>query len=226
MAQISVRKATDLDEGLVLTPERYDPRVRGTSGGREHGTILTIIADFRQLIVSPEQAHHSADQYLVFDTGDAKDGYLTIGNRLPKGRQALGSSKKVIRCGDVIISRLRPYLRQIAWLDDAVERTYDGQSVTSVVSTEFYVLKSKDAWSISFLVPFLLSRHVQNILVAAQEGGHHPRVPQQTIANLVIPRALLSTRDELNVQVESAVKMTRRSEQQLNDLIAAANNFF
>ena len=80
--------------------------------------------------------------------------------------------KKIIKAGDVIISRLRPYLKQVAFVDKVLCEHYD----SVLCSTEYFVLRSKDQHiSIAFIVPVLLSREVQNMLISSQEGGHHPR---------------------------------------------------
>ena len=93
--------------------------------------------------------------------------------------------------GDVLISRLRPYLRQVAYVD----RTIPVLSEAALLcSTEFFVLRSVDQQSIAFLVPFLLSVQVQRVLAASQEGGHHPRVRESTLLTLPLPSSLLETR--------------------------------
>ncbi len=227
MAQISVRNTAKLDAGWVLTPERYDPRLHAAAHDDADVVELSAIASFHRQLVSPGVgATGVVDEVggdevagtgtcAVFDTSDARDGYLTIGSRPPVARTALGSPKKLIRPGDVILSRLRPYLRQVAWLDSAIENQRSTCPVTPVASMEFYVLRSTNHQSIAFLVPFLLSAPVQQILAASQEGGHHPRVPQSTIARLLIPRAILAHREALSAQVESAITATRTAARQL-----------
>ena len=67
--------------------------------------------------------------------------------------------------GDVIISRLRPYLRQVAFVDSDI-RGYE-LSATILCSTEFFVLRAIEQESIAFLVPFLLSQSTQQVLAAS-----------------------------------------------------------
>lgn len=74
-------------------------------------------------------------------------GYL----RVPPTSEQLNSNKKILKTGDVIISRLRPYLRQVAYVDI-------DSNLQLCASTEFYVLRARNNESIAFLVPFLLSK--------------------------------------------------------------------
>ena len=92
----------------------------------------------------------------------------------------------LIRPRQVVISRLRPYLRQVAWVDAGLlaEQT---PGTELICSTEFFVLESVGSASVAFLVPFLLSLPIQAVLAAAQAGGHHPRFNERTLMTLPIP---------------------------------------
>ncbi len=89
-----------------------------------------------------------------------------------------------------------------------------------ICSTEFFILRSKDEDSIAFLVPYLLSEPVQNILNASQEGGHHPRFNQSTLESLKIPQDILSRRYEISSEVEESVRWARQGEKNIKRLIA------
>jgi hypothetical protein len=215
MAHVSIRWTDELDEGFVLAPERYDPRItqKHYLGDAQSGRTLAQLVDLSKDVVTLEKADPE-EKYMVLDTGDAKNGIIC--RKSVTNYAGIGSTKKVLHIGDVIISRLRPYLRQIGFVDS------DLASASSIVaSTEFYVLRPKDGSSIAYLVPFLLSSRIQEVLCASQEGGHHPRVPEKTLLNLVIPQALLNRGVELSQHVEKATRATRLSErtllQALND---------
>jgi hypothetical protein len=132
----------------------------------------------------------------------------------------LGSSKKRLRAGDVIVSRLRPYLRQVAYVDQAL---VSGESEV-VCSTEFYVLRPRDKKSIAFLVPLLLSQGVQQILGASQEGGHHPRFSLPALETIYVPEAVLTRRKELSNSVVKAVGSARRAEAAMQKLVSVVNS--
>lgn len=211
MAFISTRKASRLDPGFVLAPERYDPRreVRTNGGGIPLGDVAISVRKTVDSIAG-------IGPCLVLDTSDARDGLIIGGNRRA---QEIGSAKKTFEAGDVIISRLRPYLRQVAYVDRAITAL---ESPLRLCSTEFFVLRSVTDQSIAFLVPFLLSPQVQRVLAASQEGGHHPRVREATLLTLPLPSALLEARAETSSAIEHAAELYRQSELQFQRLIQKA----
>ena len=150
MAVSTVLEVSRLDDGDVLAPERYDPRRRYLELG---GIRLSDVVSLPREQTSAGTAS-ATQQFLVLATGDARDGIVrpTVP---PCNGTAIGSTKKRIRPGHVIVSRLRPYLRQVAWIDGELLESADRQSEL-LCSSEFYVLQSKDESSIAFLVPFLL----------------------------------------------------------------------
>jgi hypothetical protein len=155
---------------------------------------------------------------LVLDTSDAREGVVTA-RKIPVTGSEIGSAKKATEPGDVIISRLRPYLRQVAYVDENIPHA---QGAALVCSTEFFVLRSPEKRSIAFLVPFLLSRPVQQVLAAAQEGGHHPRVNDSTLLTLPVPMTLLDNRDEISATIEQSVALYRKWERGVDGMIANA----
>ena len=205
MAISAVVDVSRLDDGNVLAPERYDPRRRYVDQSKAR---LSDIANLLREHTSAETAD-ATQQFLVLATGDADNGIIRP-TEPPCAGGAIGSMKKRIRPGQVIISRLRPYLRQVAWIDAGLLASRGGH-IELVCSTEFYVLDSKDGESIAFLVPFLLSSRVQSVLAASQEGGHHPRFNELAVKSLPIPNQLLERRGELSARVERAVNRARHA---------------
>ena len=211
MAIASILDIARLDDGYILAPERYDPRRRHA----EHvGPCLSDVVN----ILREQTNSTTADvtqSYLVLDTGDAHNGIVKT-TKSPCDATAIGSTKKRVRAGQVIISRLRPYLRQVAWVDAGLLGV-QAPSLQLLCSTEFFVLDSRDGASIAFLVPFFLSPHVQSVLAAAQEGGHHPRFNERTLKALPIPSTLIKHRTELSAQVEHAVNRAREAFGKIDD---------
>jgi hypothetical protein len=143
---------------------------------------------------------------------------LTSKKAIPSS--ALKSAKKILEPGDVIISRLRPYLRQVALVDPLVtsERT-----AGIACSTEFYVLRSRtESETIAYLVPFLLTTAVQAQLSASQEGGHHPRFAQRALEGLVVSDDMLRLRTELSANVESAIETARKGHLEMQRALEGA----
>lgn len=220
MALVTVRSRSELEKSYVLAPERYDPR-RESLLARSATISLGEIATPVRKTVGTSKAN--TGRYLVLDTSDAQEGKV-ICRKQPMAGSELGSVKKVINAGDVIISRLRPYLRQVAYVDRAV-RHWE-KDVSLACSTEFYVLRTIDAQPIAFLVPFLLSDAVQEVLAASQEGGHHPRFGEDVLLSLPVPKRLLEEREALSWDVIRSVELYRESEQMLSRMIELSQDAF
>lgn len=207
MARVARVLVRDLAAGLVLAPERYDPARRPSGAGQALAELVTLVTAG----VRPDGT--DTERYLVFDTGDARAGFLQT-ERTPVPAAALGSTKRVFQPGDVLISRLRPYLRQVAWVDPAL--AVDGARLCC--STEFYVLRGREGAEIAFLVPFLLSPAIQLALAAGQEGGHHPRFDRSLLLELPVATAWLADRQRIGAEVVAAVAMLRQGRQRLRGL--------
>lgn len=125
----------------------------------------------------------------------------------------LGSTKKIMKPGDVAISRLRSYLRQIA-----VVRT--SKSVATVGSTEFIVLRPKKGISPELLQVFLRSQPVQTILKYCQEGNQHPRFGESNLLEIPFPDVLLEHSEEIITHIRQA----HAARQQAQALLAKAKS--
>lgn len=108
----------------------------------------------------------------------------------------IGSMKKVLKDGDVAISRLRAYLKEIA-----VVRT--GDDIPSVGSSEFIVLRPRGtAISPETLMIFLRSAPVQTILKWCQDGSQHPRFSESDLLSIPVPDAVA----QVSVQITKIVQ--------------------
>ncbi len=212
MAQFQQVEVGELDPGTIIVPERYDLRRNSKwIKGKRLYTIVDLINDQ----VEPNRL--TAPGAFILDTGDAKEGFILLPRRTD-GKLSTKSSKKVIKRGDIVISRLRPYLRQVALVDGGI---FD-EVRDLFCSTEFYVLRRKDKQSIAFLVPFLLSSPVQRIFALSQEGGHHPRFRQETLEQLEVPSSILDHREALSASVEISVRGIRDSMRTIEGLVASS----
>jgi hypothetical protein len=190
MAKVVVRALAETGEDLTLAPERHVAARFFRSGG----------VPLRDLVVERvERVLPSAlGRAVVLDTTHAKDGLIDLAEARAAPRPT--SPKKRVRPGDLLLSRLRPYLRQIGFFHPSLIA-----SEPIACSTEFHVLAAKDGASLAFLLPFLLGNEAQEALAAGQEGGHHPRVPRDTLLGLRVPRPLLARREATCRAVEAAM---------------------
>ncbi len=181
MALTHIRSIGQLDGDWTLAPERWDPRAVIPADG-------PLLHTFFRLVTHRVPARNIPDHALVLDCGHAVEGVvLTKQSRTPRRPK---STKTSLHAGDVIVSRLRPYLRQVALIDDALFHHPDNDASRPVLcSTEFYVLRQRDSDGPppACIVPYLLSIPVQSALLAAQSGGHHPRVPKDVLMSLPWP---------------------------------------
>lgn len=203
----AIRLLSELAPDFVLAPERHV-----AVAGAGEGIPLGDLAEERRETLDPSDTPDA----VILDTSHARDGLLDVAGALRDG--AGGKSlKKRARAGDLVVSRLRPYLRQIAFVHpDALSPA--GKRPLAL-STEFYVLSPRGGDSLAFLVPFLLSDITQAHLAAAQEGGHHPRVPRSTLLAMRVPEFLVAKRAESSRAITKALAAYYRSLTTLRDLL-------
>jgi len=196
-------------------------------GGRRRGSLkaepesektvpLSSIASIVRQTLNPRSRSAEACRYVVFATTDVREG-VVIGRKEPVQLSEVASLKKRFKRHDVLISRSRPYLRQVAFVDDEV--LGPGIEAELVCSTEFFVLRSTTSESIAFLVPFLLSMPVQKVLSAS-----HPRFYQASVLTLPVPESLVADRGDCSAKVIRGIGLYRRAERTLARLIGSAEN--
>ena len=119
----------------------------------------------------------------------------------------IGSTKKKIKAGDVVISRLRSYLREIA-----VVRT--SPAVAAVGSSEFIVLRprenAKSKLTPETLLIYLRSLPVQTILKWSQDGSAHPRFDEDDLLAIPVPDSVVRIAPKIDALVNEA--LTARAE--------------
>lgn len=209
MAICVIKKTTQLGPQFVLTPERYNPKRRMHLSDENDGVLLAEIITLENDIVTSKK---NSSVWYQINTSDAMGGYL----RIPQNPERLNSNKKILKTGDVIISRLRPYLQQVAYVDVDL-------GIQLCASTEFYVLRARNNESIAFLVPFLLSEVAQSVFANSVEGSQHPRFKEEDLLNLVIPSQLFDEREKISQNVSTAIHQYREYERSLAKAITHVN---
>jgi len=209
MAICMTKTTTQLGPQFVLTPERYNPKRRMSLLDENDGVLLSEIITLENDIVASKK---DVSAWYQINTSDAMGGYL----RVPSNPEQLNSNKKILKTGDIIISRLRPYLRQVAYVDI-------DSNLQLCASTEFYVLRARNNESIAFLVPFLLSEAAQTVFANSVEGSQHPRFKEEDVLNLVIPSQLFEEREKISNDIRSAINQYREYEKSLGNAISHIN---
>jgi type I restriction enzyme, S subunit len=122
----------------------------------------------------------------------------------------IGSMKKVLRDGDVAVSRLRAYLKEIA-----VVRT--GDTIPSVGSSEFIVLRPNGSdISSETLMVFLRSTPVQTILKWCQDGSQHPRFSEGDLLSIPVPDAAADVSAKVTLIVQEGFAARYRARRLLD----------
>ena len=202
MAICILKSNKQLDVNFILTPERYNPR-RRMSIDNEDTILMSEIVEIVNDIITKKQAQGKS--IIQINTSDAMGGYLNINSEV---NDSINSNKKILRKGDVIISRLRPYLRQVAYVDE------DRKEILGA-STEFFVIRARNNESIAYLVPFLLSQPAQLVFENSVEGSQHPRFKEEDVLNLKIPKNIYDERANISKRVIEAIESYRSYERSI-----------
>jgi hypothetical protein len=201
MGVLTVRRVDELGPDCVLAPERHDPRRRVDRGA---SVALDTLVELARSGV-----RGLSGPVLVLDTSHAWEG-VVLARHAPAGPEAIGSAKRSLAPGDVVVSRLRPYLRQVAYVDAGLF-ALDPAGNAVCASTEFFVLRGRGGFPAAALVPFLLSDRVQAALAAGQEGGHHPRFPEVLLRGLQVPDALVADAAAVAAEVVALAAAVRHA---------------
>lgn len=202
MAICILKSNKQLGVNFILTPERYNPR-RRMSIDNEDTILMSEIVEIVNDIITKKQAQGKS--IIQINTSDAMGGYLNINSEV---NDSINSNKKILRKGDVIISRLRPYLRQVAYVDE------DRKEILGA-STEFFVIRARNNESIAYLVPFLLSQPAQLVFENSVEGSQHPRFKEDDVLNLKIPKNIYDERVNISKRVIEAIESYRSYERSI-----------
>lgn len=203
MAVWSTIHSSDFGFNTMLAAEQYHPEklsileyLRASSGKRIEQLFYEV-----EDIVIPGANIESARLY---DLTDAIDNILRPGADISDSKFL--SNRKRVRSGDIIVSRLRSYLREIALIPSLPHE--------ALVSPEFIVLRLRPEsglTSSAWLLPFLLTEQVQTVLKWSQTGSAHPRFNSETLLSLKVPDSIITNSDLLTKEVEEAHKKHQAS---------------
>ena len=203
-----VASANRLDSQYFMPAKTKTIDVLGALPGAKLGDLYESVRD----IVDPKK-HVSLGLVRNFDVTHALEPVLNDEKELVSFED-VGSTKKRLRRHDVVISRLRAYLKEIAIVNCSA--TYP-----AVGSTEFIVLrpKNKDCpITPATLMTFLRSEPVQTILKWCQDGSQHPRFSEKDLLAIPLPQSVASVSSHIEAIVDDALVARERA----RNLITAA----
>lgn len=157
-----------------------------------------------------QPAHATSGSVRNYDLNDALEPFLDP-TKPPIAPEEIASTKKQIAAGDLVVSRLRSYLREIAVV-------LPGDSVPSVASTEFIVLRPKKGspLSVEALLIYLRSRLPQIVFKWSQDGSNHPRFDERELLSMPLPKVLISHQATYLAAVREMVAQRQRAAQLLD----------
>ncbi len=199
MAVFSIIKLSKLEGAKRIDPEFYHPEKIISKKALDKVGIRRIKDCFYNVrqIFDP-QKHNLNDTAYVFDLSDIKSFFLSDG-KIALSSEDVGSAKKMFSKNDVLISRLRPYLKEVSFVG------FNGKA--KLASTEFIVLRQKDKdYYPEVLFSFLISHHVQNILLWSIAGTEHPRFHDSYLLNLKLPNIPIEFQNKIKELVKEAWK--------------------
>jgi len=200
MAVFNIVKVSELEGGKILTPEFYHPSKILSKQFLENVSTKKIKDYFYSVreIFAPQKENLS-QQGIVFDLSDITSYFLYSGRKVTSSEE-VGSNKKIFLQNDVLISRLRPYLKEVSFVGI--------NGGLKLASTEFIVLRQKDiSYYPETLFAYLISKELQSILAWSITGTEHPRFNEDYFLKLPLPELSEQTHKEIKKIVQSAFKM-------------------
>jgi restriction endonuclease S subunit len=200
MAVYSVIKLSELEGAKILAPEFYHPAKIVSKRYLENTETKRIKDCFQNIreIFDPKK-HVLSQEALVFDLSDVTSFFLYGGKKATTSEE-VGSTKKIFSENDVLISRLRPYLKEISFIG------FNGK--LKLASTEFIVLRQKvKNYYPETLFVYLITKEIQNILAWSITGTEHPRFNEDYFLKLKLPDFSEKFQKEIRVIVKSAWKI-------------------
>ena len=197
----SIIQKSQLEGGLRLDAEFYHPEKLEAMKRLSKFGVSTISENFRNVkeTFNPDRHQLVTTPARVFDLSDVSSFLLEEGVKVEKADE-VGSTKKIFRQDDVLISRLRPYLKEVSFVGF--------NDVQKLASTEFIVLrKRKDSkFPPQVLFALLITDEVQKILFWSQGGTEHPRFSENLLMGLELPKLSEKIAESITDDVSSAYK--------------------
>ena len=190
-----VLDAKRLDAQYFMPAKQRVRRALAAIPGRTLADCVDSVAD----MFVPER-NPPTTRVRNYDVTDALPAVLDATKHI-SAVSAIGSVKKTLKHGDVVVSRLRAYLREIA-----VVRI--GDDIPSVGSSEFIVLRPRNhrpALSPENLMVYLRCAPVQTILRWCQDGSQHPRFAATDLLSIPVPDAVAQASRQVTAIVDDGL---------------------
>jgi type I restriction enzyme, S subunit len=169
----------------------------------------------------PSQFPHQPFTYIDISSIDNKSGAIVADKEL-LGREAPSRARKVIRTGDVIFATTRPYLRNVALVQDR----YDNQ----ICSTGFCVMRADRSIIDPAWVYYLCRSDIILVQIEPKmRGANYPAITDGDVLSALVPlpdtetqRRLVTHIETLLSDVKEARTLLEEMRQDIRDVLEAS----
>lgn len=204
------RPYVDVESATRFDAEYYQPPKKAVLDALAKMSGQPVCDQYRSIrqLWQPNTAGAS-EQVRNYDLPDALQSFLDDTVE-PATRDTIASTKKKLKPGDLVVSRLRSYLKEIAVV-------LDTGPIQMVGSTEFIVLRPQEgAVRVEALLVYLRSKYIQTVLKWCQDGSNHPRFGEKELLGLRVPDVVRDRQDEIAAKVQASIDARREARRLLD----------
>jgi type I restriction enzyme S subunit len=169
------------------------------------------IKDFSKRIDLIDPTKSPEEQFYYIDIDSIDNSSQRIRNpKLITGKTAPSRARQIIKKGDILFSTVRPYLKNIA----IVNETNDAQ----IASTGFSVIRVNEEVSNKYLFYFLKSEAHLNELKKYYRGANYPAISESDLLRQQFPLTPLATQHKI-VDILEKAEATQRLRAEADELM-------
>jgi len=151
--------------------------------------------------------------YIDIDAINNENQTVSTPKELPVS-QAPSRASREVREGDTLFSMVRPYLRNIAYVDAGLGNC--------VASTGFFVCRPSDVMNSKYLYFLMISNYMVDGLNAFMKGDNSPSIRQENIFAFAFPLPPLPEQQRIVERIQSLFEKLDRAK----DLVQSALDSF
>jgi len=139
-----------------------------------------LLGDVTHKVAKIEPVNLGRDEFTYVDIGSINSGsHRVVSPQTISVEDAPGRARQHVELGDTVFSTVRPYLKNIAWIDETLD--------DEIASTGFCVLRASDRLEARFLFFFAISDRLLDQILPLQRGVSYPAVRDKDVFAATIP---------------------------------------
>ena len=159
------------------------------------------------------------DEILYIDISSIDNRSMTV--TMPMTfilNQAPSRAQQVVNKGDILVSLVRPNLRNVAFINRV--------ETNLVASTGFCVIRIPNEIQQRYVFHYIKSDGFTNYLVKLTTGANYPAVREQDVKNATLPVPPISIQQSIVAELDKINELIGLKKSQLNDLDSLAQSIF